>query len=68
MSRTLGSMLMLVGCMGTASAQPPPDMDEAQARRQGIARRPVALAVRDLLDEEWVSEARQELSLQLAAA
>jgi hypothetical protein len=66
MSRVLASTLVFLGCIGTASAQPPPDVDEAEARRQGIARRLVELAVRDLLGEEWVSEARQELALQLA--
>jgi hypothetical protein len=66
MSRAILSMLVMLGCMATASAQPPPDVDEAQAPRQGMAVRLVALAVQDLLGEEWVSEARQELALHLA--
>jgi hypothetical protein len=79
MSRTLVSTLVFVGCMGAACAQPPPDVDEVLARRQRIARRldeqaaalqprrPVqaALAVRDLIGDKWISEARQELEWQL---
>src|SRR6478672_7877710 len=73
MSRTLASTLVLVGCIGAASAQPPPDVDQAQARRlaERVAevqrRRAVqaALAVDLLIGEGWVSEARRQLEWQL---
>jgi hypothetical protein len=37
MSRTLASMLILVGCLGAANALPPPRVDEIQDRQQEIA-------------------------------